>query len=141
MDFHQIYRTHKTCNSSISGTNLNKIYQYIIEYGMDPEEFSIITEAEKNRWTMGCFHRDMLIGEELLYRGILKRDKTRGSTEISVLPEKVSLKIQINVPNKSRLPISILSNNPEEKMINTTLEQFNNLSFKHSNKYDDLFKT
>ncbi|CAG8615474.1 4657_t:CDS:2, partial [Diversispora eburnea] len=92
----------------ISGTNSNKIYQpeaslhqYAIEHGMDPEKFSVITEAEKKRWTMGCFRADLkrdiclycggikrnedtrkyhkfltdrerLIGEELLHRGILK---------------------------------------------------------------------
>ncbi|CAH1766072.1 5728_t:CDS:2 [Entrophospora sp. SA101] len=67
----------------------------------DPEKFSIVTEAEKNRWAMECFRndlesdihfyqgalerkedprkyhkfltdRDRLIGEELLHRGILK---------------------------------------------------------------------
>ncbi|CAG8634844.1 3302_t:CDS:1, partial [Gigaspora rosea] len=75
--------------------------QYAIEHGMDPEKFSVITEAEKNRWAMGCFpadlerdirfyrggiernedtrkyhkfltDRDRLVGEELLRRSILK---------------------------------------------------------------------
>ncbi|RHZ81283.1 hypothetical protein Glove_122g45 [Diversispora epigaea] len=75
--------------------------QYAIEHGMDPENFSVITEAEKNRWAMGCFRGDLerdircyqggikrkedsrkyhkfltdrerLVGEELLRRGILK---------------------------------------------------------------------
>src|SRR5947209_606589 len=48
--------------SPIPRTHPNKIYQpevglrqYAIEHGMDPEKFSIITEAEKNRWAMGCF--------------------------------------------------------------------------------------
>ncbi|CAG8623169.1 6531_t:CDS:2 [Ambispora gerdemannii] len=86
----------------------NKIYQpeaglrqYAIKHKMDPEEFLIITEAEKNKWTMGCFPADLerdiqcyrggiernedtrkyhkfltdqdrLIGEELLRRSILK---------------------------------------------------------------------
>ncbi|CAG8517587.1 6253_t:CDS:2 [Ambispora leptoticha] len=75
--------------------------QYAIERGMDPEKFLVITEAEKNRWAMGCFRKDLerdirfyrgaieskedprkyhefltdrdrLIGEELSRRGILK---------------------------------------------------------------------
>jgi hypothetical protein len=25
-------------------------YQYAVEYGIDPEKFSIINEAEKKRW-------------------------------------------------------------------------------------------
>ncbi|CAG8659649.1 6095_t:CDS:1, partial [Diversispora eburnea] len=48
--------------SPIPRTNPNKIYhpeaslrQYAIEHGMDPEKFSVITEAEKNRWAGGCF--------------------------------------------------------------------------------------
>ena len=68
---------------------------------LDPEKFSIVTEAEKNRWAMKCFRgylerdirfyqgalerkkdprkyhkfltdRDRLVGEELLRRSILK---------------------------------------------------------------------
>ncbi|CAG8686621.1 2191_t:CDS:2, partial [Ambispora leptoticha] len=75
--------------------------QYAIEHKMDPGKFSIITEAEKKRWIMGCFRddlerdircyqggikrkedprkyhkfltdRDRLVGEELLRRSILK---------------------------------------------------------------------
>ncbi|CAH1771363.1 5030_t:CDS:1, partial [Entrophospora sp. SA101] len=82
-------------------SNKNRLYQYAIKHGIDPEEFSIITEAERNRWAMGCFRedlerdmrfyrggverredprkyrkfltdRDRLIGEELLRRSILK---------------------------------------------------------------------
>ncbi|CAG8579495.1 1119_t:CDS:2, partial [Ambispora gerdemannii] len=74
---------------------------YTIEHGIDPEKFLVITEAEKNRWAMGCFRgnlkRDIcfyrdgierkedprkyrkfltdwerLVGEELLHRSILK---------------------------------------------------------------------
>ncbi|CAG8635082.1 4413_t:CDS:2, partial [Ambispora leptoticha] len=30
-------------------SNKTRLYQYAIEHKMDPEEFSIITEAEKNR--------------------------------------------------------------------------------------------
>ncbi|CAG8667346.1 10665_t:CDS:2, partial [Paraglomus brasilianum] len=88
----------------IPRTNPNKmecLYQYAIEHGMDPDKFSVITEAEKNRWAMGCFREDLerdirfyrggikskedprkyrkfltdrerLVGEELLRRSILK---------------------------------------------------------------------
>ncbi|CAG8757115.1 hypothetical protein C2G38_2046352 [Gigaspora rosea] len=83
--------------------NKTRFYQYAIEHKMDPEKFSVITEAEKNRWTKGCFpadlerdirfyqggiernedtrkyhkfltDRDRLVGEELLRRSILKSD-------------------------------------------------------------------
>ncbi|CAG8769123.1 6470_t:CDS:1, partial [Ambispora leptoticha] len=33
--------------------------QYAIEHGMDPENFSIITEAERNRWAIDCFRGDL----------------------------------------------------------------------------------
>ncbi|CAG8779027.1 12835_t:CDS:1, partial [Racocetra fulgida] len=90
----------KISNSPIH-PNKTRFYQYAVEHGMDPEKFSIVTEAEKNRWTMGCFRGDLerdirfyrggieskedprkyrefltdrerLIGEELLRRSILK---------------------------------------------------------------------
>nr|CAG8575314.1 13639_t:CDS:10 [Entrophospora candida] len=93
-------------NSPISRTNPNKmecLYKYAIEHGEDPDKFSIITEAEKNRWAMRCFRdnlerdiryyhsaierkedprkyhkfltdRDRLIGEELLHHNILKSE-------------------------------------------------------------------
>nr|CAG8585900.1 7794_t:CDS:2 [Entrophospora candida] len=93
-------------NFPISRTNPNKmecLYKYAIEHGEDPDKFSIITEAEKNRWAMRCFRddlerdihyyhsaieikedprkyhkfltdRDRLIGEELLRRNILKSE-------------------------------------------------------------------
>jgi len=92
----------------VSVPNKTRLYQpeaglrqYAIEHGIDPEKFSVIIEAEKNRWAMGCFRedlerdirfyrggierqedtrkyhkfltdRDRLIGEELLRRSILK---------------------------------------------------------------------
>ncbi|CAG8840336.1 22239_t:CDS:2, partial [Gigaspora margarita] len=61
----QISISNKT-QSPIPSTNPNKIYQpevglrqYAIEHGMDPEKFSVITEAERNRWAMGCFPADL----------------------------------------------------------------------------------
>ncbi|CAG8623695.1 1348_t:CDS:1, partial [Diversispora eburnea] len=99
----QIVVPNKIYTSSISKTNPNKnhLYQYAIEHGINPKEFSIITEAEKNGWAMGCFRGDLkrdicfyrggierkedprkyrefltdrerLVGEELSRRGILK---------------------------------------------------------------------
>ncbi|CAH1770807.1 10941_t:CDS:2, partial [Entrophospora sp. SA101] len=72
----QVSMSNKT-QSPIPRTHPNKIYQpevglrqYAIEHGMDPEKFSVITKAEKDRWTIG--YRDRLIGEELLHRSILK---------------------------------------------------------------------
>ncbi|CAG8662075.1 2578_t:CDS:1, partial [Paraglomus brasilianum] len=35
------------------------LHQYAIEHGINPKEFSIITETEKNRWAMGCFRGDL----------------------------------------------------------------------------------
>ncbi|CAG8659029.1 4501_t:CDS:2, partial [Ambispora gerdemannii] len=32
--------------------NKNRLYQYAIEHGINPKEFSIITETEKNKWIM-----------------------------------------------------------------------------------------
>ncbi|RHZ90040.1 hypothetical protein Glove_9g66 [Diversispora epigaea] len=46
--------------------NKTRLYQYAIEHKMDPEKFSVITEAEKNRWAMRSGKTDRL------RRGILK---------------------------------------------------------------------
>ncbi|RIB02833.1 hypothetical protein C2G38_2226721 [Gigaspora rosea] len=52
--------------------------QYAIEHKMNPEKFSVITEAEKTRkedprkYHKFLTDRERLIGEELLRRGILK---------------------------------------------------------------------
>ncbi|CAG8474032.1 10299_t:CDS:2, partial [Ambispora leptoticha] len=80
---------------------LVSLRQYAIEHGIDPEKFSVITEAEKKRWDGECFRGDLerdirfykgginrkedtrkyhkfltdrerLVGEELLRQGILK---------------------------------------------------------------------
>ncbi|CAG8719879.1 3284_t:CDS:2, partial [Cetraspora pellucida] len=62
--------------------------------------------------------------------------------DVKSLPEVRILPIDKNSFNESRLPISILPNDPEEKrnlVIHTTLEQFNNLSLKRSNKYSDYY--
>ncbi|RIB10035.1 hypothetical protein C2G38_2146257 [Gigaspora rosea] len=87
--------------TQVMAPNKNHLYQYAIEHGINPKEFSIITEAKKNRWTTGCFRGDLerdirfyrggierkedprkyrkfltdrerLVGEELLRQGILK---------------------------------------------------------------------
>ncbi|CAG8509315.1 9791_t:CDS:2 [Acaulospora morrowiae] len=79
----------------------------------------------------------------------VKPQISNSSTEVSALSEKVSSETKVNIipinknsSNESRLPISILPNDPEEKrnlVIHTTLEQFNNLSLKRSNKYSDCY--
>ncbi|CAG8641307.1 11676_t:CDS:2, partial [Diversispora eburnea] len=46
--------------------------QYAIEHGMDPKKFSVITEAEKNRWVGGCFRGD-LERDIRYYQGGIKR--------------------------------------------------------------------
>ncbi|RHZ69781.1 hypothetical protein Glove_278g39 [Diversispora epigaea] len=48
--------------------------QYAIEHRIDPEKFSVITKAEKKRWTMGCFRAD-LERDLRLYRGGIKRNE------------------------------------------------------------------
>jgi len=70
----QVMAPNKICTSSISKTdpNKNRLYQYAIEHGMNPKKFSIITEAEKNRWNMGCFRGD-LERDIHFYRGGIER--------------------------------------------------------------------
>ena len=48
------------------------LYQYAVEHGLDPEKFSIVTEAEKKRWADKCFRGDLErdIG---FYRGAIER--------------------------------------------------------------------
>src|SRR4051794_18344410 len=61
----------------IPRTNPNKmecLYQYAIEHGLDPEKFSIVTEAEKKRWADKIF-RGELEREIGLYRGAIERKK------------------------------------------------------------------
>ena len=77
------------------------LYQYAVEHGLDPEKFSIVTEADKKRWDSESFRsilevdmgfycgaierkedprkyhkfltdRERMIGEEILRRDILK---------------------------------------------------------------------
>ncbi|CAG8601067.1 11566_t:CDS:2, partial [Diversispora eburnea] len=51
----------------------NRLYQYAIDHGIDPKEFLIITEAERNRkYHKFLTDRDKLVGEKLSRRGILK---------------------------------------------------------------------
>ncbi|GES77023.1 hypothetical protein GLOIN_2v1649975 [Rhizophagus clarus] len=100
--------TSTTSQTWIPKTNPNKmecLYQYAVEHSLNPEKFSIVTEAEKYRWNVKCFHSDLerdiliyhrsieknedrkkyhtlltdrerIIGEELLRRGILESRKS-----------------------------------------------------------------
>ncbi|CAG8626083.1 1942_t:CDS:2 [Ambispora gerdemannii] len=73
----QVRVSNKISNSLIH-PNKTHLYQYAIKHGMDPEEFSVITEAEKNRnedtrkYHKFLTDQDRLIGEELLRHSILK---------------------------------------------------------------------
>ncbi|POG58395.1 hypothetical protein GLOIN_2v921480 [Rhizophagus irregularis DAOM 181602=DAOM 197198] len=48
------------------------LYRYAVKHGLDPEKFSIITEAEKKRWTYACL-RGILERDMNFYRGGIKR--------------------------------------------------------------------
>src|SRR5437763_1658836 len=58
--------------TQVMAPNKNRLYQYAIEHGMNPKKFSIVTEAEKNRWNMGCFRGD-LERDIRFYRGGIER--------------------------------------------------------------------
>ncbi|CAG8689736.1 4133_t:CDS:1, partial [Ambispora gerdemannii] len=61
----------------IPRTNPNKmecLYQYAVENGLDSEKFSVITKAEKDKWTMRCF-RDNLERDIRFYRGGIERQE------------------------------------------------------------------
>ncbi|CAG8834807.1 25644_t:CDS:2, partial [Gigaspora margarita] len=67
----------KSCIQNIipgSAQSLSYLFDkaYAIEHGINPKEFSIITEAERNRWAMGCFPAD-LERDIRFYRGGIKR--------------------------------------------------------------------
>ncbi|CAG8836482.1 39399_t:CDS:2, partial [Gigaspora margarita] len=61
-----------SCSVKVMASNKNRLYQYSIEHGINPKEFSIITDAERNRWAMGCFPAD-LERDIRFYRGGIKR--------------------------------------------------------------------
>ncbi|CAG8645175.1 8741_t:CDS:2, partial [Diversispora eburnea] len=67
----QVSVSNKTRNSSIHPNKIH-LYQYAIEYGMDPEKFSVITEAEKKRWDRKYFRED-LKRDIRFYRGGIER--------------------------------------------------------------------
>ncbi|CAG8620933.1 8678_t:CDS:2 [Paraglomus occultum] len=124
--------------------NKNRLYQYAIEHEINPKEFSIITETEKNRWTMGCFHGDLerdirfyrdrerLVGEELLRQGILKSGlSTAWLDDLMEAWEKIHARFtQISFEEKTlfvprvniqstlsdrQFSISVLPKDPEER--------------------------
>ncbi|CAH1770640.1 13253_t:CDS:1, partial [Entrophospora sp. SA101] len=57
--------------------NKTRLYQYAVENDLDPEKFSVITEAEKNRWTMGCFREDLERDIRFYRGGIERQEDTR----------------------------------------------------------------
>ncbi len=50
------------------------LYQYAVEHGLDPEKFLIVTEAEKHRWDVKCFHSD-LERDILIYRSLIEKNE------------------------------------------------------------------
>ncbi|CAB4379311.1 unnamed protein product [Rhizophagus irregularis] len=68
-----------TSRTPIPKTNPNKmecLYQYAVEHGLDPEKFSIVTEAEKHRWDVKCFRGD-LERDILIYRSSIEKNEDR----------------------------------------------------------------
>ncbi|CAG8675841.1 6843_t:CDS:2, partial [Racocetra fulgida] len=53
------------------------LHQYAIEYGINPEEFLIITEAERNRWSIDCFPADLERDIYFYHRRIERKEDTR----------------------------------------------------------------
>jgi hypothetical protein len=49
-------------------------YQYAVEHGLDPEKFSIVTEADKKRWAGKCFRGD-LDRDILIYRSSIEKNE------------------------------------------------------------------
>ncbi|CAG8691148.1 2213_t:CDS:1, partial [Ambispora gerdemannii] len=72
----QVRVSNKISNSPIHPNKI-RLYQYVIEYGMDSEKFSVITEAEKNQWDMECFPADLERDICLYYGGIKRNEDTR----------------------------------------------------------------
>ncbi|CAG8639322.1 3216_t:CDS:2, partial [Diversispora eburnea] len=72
----QVKVSSKISNSPIH-PNKNRLYQYAIEHKIDPEKFSVITEAEKNRWAVGCFRGDLERDIRFYRGGIERKDDPR----------------------------------------------------------------
>ncbi|CAG8636767.1 9031_t:CDS:2, partial [Diversispora eburnea] len=69
----QVRVSNKISNSPIH-PNKTCLYQYAIKYKIDLKKFSVITEAEKNKWAMECFPADLKRNIRL-YRGGIKRNE------------------------------------------------------------------
>ncbi|CAG8651237.1 2129_t:CDS:1, partial [Diversispora eburnea] len=68
----------------VSIANKTRLYQpeaslrqYATEHGLDPENFSVITGAEKKRWAMGCFPADLERDIRCYQGGIKRNEDTR----------------------------------------------------------------
>ncbi|GES72571.1 hypothetical protein GLOIN_2v921480 [Rhizophagus clarus] len=53
------------------------LYQYAVEHSLDPEKFSIVTEAEKHRWDVKCFRSDLERNILIYHRSIEKNEDRR----------------------------------------------------------------
>nr|CAG8622816.1 7424_t:CDS:1 [Entrophospora candida] len=72
----QIRVPNKISNSPIH-PNKTRLYQYAVENDLDPEKFSFITKAEKDRWAMGCFREDLERDIRFYRGGIERQEDTR----------------------------------------------------------------
>ncbi|RIB17909.1 hypothetical protein C2G38_2186052 [Gigaspora rosea] len=114
----QVSISNKTLNSSIPVSNQNKIYQYAIEHGEDPEKFSIITKAEKNRWTMGCFRKDLERDIRFYHGGIKRKEDPRKYHKFLTDRDRLIGEelLRRNSENKKRVSNEIRQRNREEKL-------------------------
>src|SRR5215213_9662946 len=55
-----------------SPNKMECLYQYAVEHGLDPEKFSIVTEADKKRWAGESF-RGILEVDMRFYCGAIER--------------------------------------------------------------------
>ncbi|RHZ87881.1 hypothetical protein Glove_29g91 [Diversispora epigaea] len=88
------------------------------------------------------------IAEQWLFEPTESHVSDSSKAEVDVMPKKVSSENRISVSaspsceNKTRPPISVLPEDPEEKqkhVIKMALEQIPSLSLKYSNEYGDYF--
>ena len=66
----------------IPRTNPNKmecLYQYAVEHGLDPEKFSIVTEADKKRWAGESFRGILEVDMRFYCGGVERKYISNGS--------------------------------------------------------------
>ncbi|CAG8566711.1 2124_t:CDS:2 [Diversispora eburnea] len=114
LELSSIFISNKT-QSPIPSSNPNKIYQYAIEHEIYLEKFSVITEAEKNRWTMDCFRADLERDICLYHGGLERNEDTRKYYKFLTDRERlVGKELLCHSILKSGLSIAWLNNLMEE---------------------------